>query len=81
MVQLIFNQQQGTKDTLIIGLPSHLNQLEPIDYDGLDLTDLLESYKHQHIISANVGHISSTALYINQRLVRLITVGLGNLKR
>lgn len=80
MVQLIFNQQQGTKDTLIIGLPSHLNQLEPIDYDGLDLTDLLESYKHQHIISANVGHISSTALYINQRLVRLITVGLGNLK-
>ncbi|MCH8647349.1 leucyl aminopeptidase family protein [Staphylococcus lugdunensis] len=80
MVQLIFNQQQGTKDTLIIGLPSHLNQLEPIYYDGLDLTGLLESYKHQHIISANVGHISSTALYINQRLVRLITVGLGNLK-
>lgn len=43
MVQLIFNQQQGTKDTLIIGLPSHLNQLEPIDYDGLDLTDLLRA--------------------------------------
>ena len=43
MVQLIFNQQQGTKDTLIMGLPSHLNQLEPIYYDGLDLTGLLRA--------------------------------------
>ena len=58
MVQLIFNQQQGTKDTLIIGLPSHLNQLEPIDYDGLDFKDLFESYKNHHIISDNVVNIS-----------------------
>lgn len=66
--------------TVLIGIPSHLNQLNHIEINGTDLMSTLENYKHLHIISSNLAQISSSMLHINNEDVRLITVGLDNIK-
>lgn len=67
-------------NTLIIGIPEHLNQLERISFNHIDITESLERLKHQHIIGSKVGKIYTTAFDVQDQTYRLITVGLGNLK-
>lgn len=42
-------------NTLIIGIPEHLNQLERISFNHIDITESLERLKHQHIIVVKLG--------------------------
>ena len=67
-------------ETLIVGLPEHINQLRDIKYKNQSIIEQLETLKQHHIIGSSVGKISSTLLYINDQPKRLLTVGLGNLK-
>lgn len=67
-------------DTIIIGVPDHFNQIEPIIFENEDLSTVLDTFKHQHIIGSTLGKIYSTALMIDGNYKRLVTVGLGNLK-
>ncbi|MBE5661824.1 leucyl aminopeptidase family protein [Staphylococcus sp. SS21] len=67
-------------NTLIVGIPEHLNQLDKIIFNDTDITETLESLKHQHIIGSTVGKIYTTAFAVQNETYRLIAVGLGNLK-
>lgn len=67
-------------ETLVIGLPDHINQLNDVKYYDDSMTDQLETLKQHHIIGSSVGKVSSTMFYINNQPKRLLTVGLGNLK-
>ncbi|CAM4135010.1 leucyl aminopeptidase family protein [Staphylococcus schweitzeri] len=67
-------------NTLIIGIPEHLNQLDSIIFNDIDITETLESLKHKHIIGSTVGKIYTTAFSVQNNIYRLIAVGLGNLK-
>ena len=49
------NKETGKKiNTLIVGIPEHLNQLDSIIFNDIDITETLESLKHQHIIGSTV---------------------------
>lgn len=75
------NKETGKKiNTLIVGIPEHLNQLDSIIFNDIDITETLESLKHQHIIGSTVGKIYTTAFAVRNESYRLIAVGLGNLK-
>lgn len=75
------NKETGKKiNTLIVGIPEHLNQLDSIIFNDIDITEILESLKHQHIIGSTVGKIYTTAFAVRNESYRLIAVGLGNLK-
>lgn len=67
-------------DTLIVGVPEHLNQLESIKVGDDELSDLLSPLKQHHILSTNIGKISSTFFKIGEKTHKLISVGLGNIK-
>ncbi|RZI13177.1 M17 family peptidase N-terminal domain-containing protein, partial [Staphylococcus aureus] len=67
-------------NTLIIGIPAHLNQLERISFNHIDITESLKRLKPQRVIGSKVGKIYTTALDVQDQTYRLITVGLGNLK-
>lgn len=67
-------------ETLIVGLPEHINQLREIKYNNQSINEQLETLKQHHIIGSSVGKISSTMFYTNNQPKRLLTVGLGNLK-
>ncbi|MEB8126067.1 leucyl aminopeptidase family protein [Staphylococcus succinus] len=66
--------------TLIVGVPEHINQLSQMVVEDEDINELLKTLKHNQIISSNVGHVSSTQVLLNGNYVKLISVGLGNLK-
>lgn len=53
-------------NTLIIGIPEHLNQLERISFNHIDITESLERLKHQHIIGSKVGKIYTTAFDVQR---------------
>ncbi|WP_347563486.1 leucyl aminopeptidase family protein [Staphylococcus simiae] len=74
------NTHINNLDTVIIGVPDHFNQIEPIIFENEDLTATLEIFKHRHIIGSTLGKIYSTALMIDGKYKRLVTIGLGNLK-
>lgn len=81
-IQITFDEQDElASEVLIVALPDHLNQLPTLTFQGHNLTELLDTYKQQHIISSEVGKVSSTRFNENGLDVRLITVGLGNLKK
>ncbi|PWG67542.1 aminopeptidase, partial [Enterobacter mori] len=61
-------------------VPEHINQLSQIVVEDEDINELLKTLKHNQIISSNVGHVSSTQVLLNGNYVKLISVGLGNLK-
>ncbi|WP_279525846.1 M17 family metallopeptidase [Staphylococcus gallinarum] len=67
-------------ETLIIGIPDHLNQLEDIKINGEVINENLASLKKAHIISSNVGKVTATHFTVDNQLIKLIAVGLGNLK-
>lgn len=80
-IQITFDEQDElASDVLVVALPDHLNQLSTLTFQGHNLTELLDTYKQHHIISSEVGKVSSTRFNENGLDVRLITVGLGNLK-
>ncbi|UDI78757.1 leucyl aminopeptidase family protein [Staphylococcus taiwanensis] len=76
----ITDNQKLNSEILILGLPDHINQLGTIRYNDQDLTQRIDQYRHQHLISSNLGKVSSTLLPLQEKSIRLITVGLGNLK-
>lgn len=81
-IQITFDEQNELiSNTLVLGLPDHLNQLETVTIQGHDLSDALDTYKHHHMIHSEVGKVSSTFFETGDIKVRLITVGLGNLKQ
>lgn len=80
-MNIYINEKSNTYiETLIVGLPEHINQLRDIKYKNQSIIEQLETLKQHHIIGSSVGKISSTLLYINDQPKRLLTVGLGNLK-
>lgn len=66
--------------TLIIGVPDHLNQLEDVMINGEVVNDKIANLKKAHIISSNSGKVTATHFTVNDHLIKLIAVGLGNLK-
>lgn len=80
-MKLYFNEKATSQiETLIVGLPDHINQLNDVQYDNQSIIDQLKILKQHHIIGSSLGKISSTIFYNNEQPKRLLTVGLGNLK-
>ncbi len=67
-------------DVVIIGVPEHLNQLDEVLIDNVAVNEQLKTLKQLQIINSNVGTIATTMLNVEQKLYKLITVGLGNIK-
>ncbi|MFH4935737.1 leucyl aminopeptidase family protein [Staphylococcus cohnii] len=80
MKALINNTAKVEQDTIIVGVPEHLNQLETIKIGEEDLKDLLSPLKEHQVFSTNVGTISTTFFKVGEKAHKLITVGLGNTK-
>ncbi len=80
MVNFNISNTVLNSEVLIIGLPDHINQLGYISYNNEDITKQIDTYRHHHLISSQLGKISSTLLPLKDSSKRLITVGLGNLK-
>lgn len=74
------NTNDIATNTLIIGLPEHLNQLGEIIINGDNINDQLKSLKQNQIVNTNIGTVSSTMFTIRDEYVKLITVGMGNVK-
>lgn len=66
--------------TLVVGVPEHLNQISELTIEDENIIEKLEELKRNQIINTNVGTISSTLFSLNGKKLKLITVGLGNLK-
>lgn len=66
--------------TLVVGVPEHLNQISELTVEDENIIEKLEELKRNQIINTNVGTISSTLFSLNGKKLKLITVGLGNLK-
>ncbi|GGI38947.1 M17 family metallopeptidase [Mammaliicoccus stepanovicii] len=77
---LFKNAYEQNELPIVIGCPSHLNQMANFDEVSQMLNNQLEDLKKQQIISSELGVISTTGIIINDKIVKLITVGLGNLK-
>ena len=80
MVNFNISNTVLNSEVFIIGLPDHINQLGYINYNNEDITKQIDTYRHHHLISSQLGKISSTLLPLKDSSKRLITVGLGNLK-
>ena len=80
MVNFNNNNDLKQAEVLILGLPDHINQLGTINYNNEDLTQCIDTYRHQHLIGSTLGKVSSTLITLENGSKRLITVGLGNLK-
>ena len=76
----INSTNQDDMQTLIIGVPEHMNQLKDIVYHEQSLIDDLNVLKKNHIIQGAIGKLATSIIYIQQQPKRLITVGLGNIK-
>ena len=80
-MQFFINQDTPTSiETIVVGVPDHLNQLGEIKYHKTLIKERLETLKQYHVINSSIGKISSTLIYIDEKPKRLLTVGLGNLK-
>lgn len=76
----INSTNQDDMQTLIIGVPEHMNQLKDIVYHEQSLIDDLNVLKKNHIIQGTIGKLATSIIYIQQQPKRLVTVGLGNVK-
>ncbi|PHK49896.1 M17 family metallopeptidase [Staphylococcus edaphicus] len=76
----IHDNKKIENDTLIIGVPEHLNQLETIEVVNENINEKLKTLKQNHIISTNIGTVSTTLFSLKEKYVKLVTVGLGNVK-
>ncbi|WP_394371381.1 leucyl aminopeptidase family protein [Staphylococcus agnetis] len=65
----------------VIGVPEHLNQyVEEVKEDHA-LIDALTPLKAQQLVSSKLGDVRETALFINDQWCKVVTVGLGNVKK
>lgn len=71
---------QETKMIQVIGIPEHLNQYLNEAKQNESLIKGLTELKTRKIISSKLGEIRDTAMMLDEEVVRVITVGLGNLK-
>lgn len=71
---------QVTKMIQVIGIPEHLNQYLNEAKQNESLIKGLTELKTRQIISSKLGEIRDTAMMLDEEVVRVITVGLGNLK-
>ncbi|WP_145477082.1 leucyl aminopeptidase family protein [Staphylococcus warneri] len=76
----INSTNQDDMQTLIIGVPEHMNQLKDIVYHEQSLIDDLNVLKKNHITQGAIGKLATSIIYIQQQPKRLVTVGLGNVK-
>ena len=78
-MQFFINQDTPTSiETIVVGVPDHLNQLGEIKYHKTLIKERLETLKQYHVINSSIGKNIINALM--KSLKRLLTVGLGNLK-
>ena len=69
MVNFNLSNTVLNSEVFIIGLPEHINQLGYISYNNEDITKQIDTYRHHHLISSQLGKISSTLLPF-KRLVK-----------
>ncbi|MDQ7141424.1 leucyl aminopeptidase family protein [Mammaliicoccus lentus] len=80
-MKLQIEKQYSTNNhPIVIGCPSHLNQMQNFDEVNNILNNQLDDMKKQQVISSELGEITSSAVIIDNQIVKLISVGLGNLK-
>lgn len=72
---------QSVQQTLVVGVPDHLNQLESLNVNGVDIRENIEFLKHNHLIGSSLGKVYQTHFQLRDAHYRLITVGLANLKQ
>lgn len=77
---LIEKQYSASELPIVIGCPSHLNQMDDFDEVNRILNGQLDDMKKQQILNSELGVISTTAINVNDKIVKLIAIGLGNLK-
>ncbi|EKU48035.1 leucyl aminopeptidase family protein [Staphylococcus massiliensis] len=65
-------------ETMIIGIPTHLNQMPHYDDINALFETSLQDLKQHHVIESELGQVRSTIAKVNDNLVRLISVGVGN---
>ncbi|HLR18539.1 MAG TPA: leucyl aminopeptidase family protein [Staphylococcus sp.] len=80
MQATIQSNSKITNQTLVVGVPEHLNQINELVVEHENINDKLEELKRNQIINTNIGVVSSTLFALKHKNVKLITVGLGNLK-
>lgn len=76
----IEKQYSANNYPIVIGCPSHFNQMQNFDEVNNLLNNQLDDMKKQQVISSELGEITSSAVIIDNKIVKLISVGLGNLK-
>ncbi|SUM37230.1 cytosol aminopeptidase [Mammaliicoccus fleurettii] len=76
----ILEKYSNNEFPIIIGCPSHLNQMHNFEEVNNILNGQLDNLKKQQIISSELGEVTSTAVTVNNNIVKLISIGLGNLK-
>lgn len=74
------NKYEMTEGPVIIGLPSHLNQLENFDEVDALLGGSLDKMIKENVLKTKHGSISSTGATIQTEYKKVITIGLGNKK-
>jgi len=80
-MKLQIEKQYSTNNhPIVIGCPSHFNQMQNFDEVNNILNNQLDDMKKQQVISSELGEITSSAVIIDNQIVKLISVGLGNLK-
>ena len=55
MVNFNLSNTVLNSEVLIIGLPEHINQLGYISYNNEDITKQIDTYRHHHLISSQLG--------------------------
>lgn len=76
----IKENDQLENQVIIAGVPEHLNQLVSVTVNNESVNEILEELKKHKIISSNLGKMTSTYYPLKGQSIRVITVGLGNLK-
>lgn len=80
-MKLQIEKQYSTNNhPIVIGCPSHFNQMQNFDEVNNILNNQLDDMKKQQVISSELGEITSSAVIIDNQIIKLISVGLGNLK-
>lgn len=80
-MKLQIEKQYSTNNhPIVIGCPSHFNQMQNFNEVNNILNNQLDDMKKQQVISSELGEITSSAVIIDNQIIKLISVGLGNLK-
>ena len=80
MKTVINNTSKIEQETIIVGVPEHLNQLESIRIAGNDIKDLLSPLKRTSYFQHQCWSDFEYIFKVDEKAHKLITVGLGNIK-